>query len=269
MKRIVATALVVTLSLSFAWRASAGEDEPKDKVQTIGKNGLKISGKVTDDDKKFDFELNFQGKDFTLPMQAKSYSVKLEAGKKYTITMDTDDDDFDPFLVLKDAGGKTVGFDDDGNGKLNAKLIFDCNKAGTYKLFAAALKGTGAYTLKVTEGKGKPGGGDDVKGIDLKVGKKVDGKLNQNVKTIAYKIRLEAGKSYVIDMTSPDQMALDPFLILKDAKGKELDRDDDGGEGLNARIRFSPTATGVYIIEATSFGQSGDGDFSLEVQEKE
>src|SRR5262249_31561083 len=114
MKMLVTASLIFGLGLVSAWSgAAAGGDDPKDKVQTVGKGGLKIGAKITDNDKKFDFTIDLGGKEFQLPMQAKPYSVKLEANKRYTITLDTDDDDLDPFLVVQDAGGKTVAFDDD------------------------------------------------------------------------------------------------------------------------------------------------------------
>src|SRR5579862_6480339 len=68
-----------------------------------------------------------------------------------------------------------------------------------------------------------------------KDGLKITGELGK-VWAITYKVKLEASKTYVIDMISPDQKVLDPFLRLLDAKGKQLAEDDDGGEGLNARI---------------------------------
>ena len=246
----------------------AGDDEPKksDKVQAVGKNGLKIDAKITDDDKKVEFSVDIGGKEITLPaMAAKVFSVKLEGNKKYTIRLDTDDDDLDPFLVVQDGAGKTVGFDDDGGGKLNSKLIFSPAKDGTFKVYAAALRGTGSLTVKISAA---DGGGVAPKGAELQVGKKIEGTLSQAVKTVSYKIKLEEDKEYVIDMISPDQMALDPYLILKDANGKILAKDDDGGEGLNARLKFKAPATAVYTIEATSFGQVGVGEFTLEVRKE-
>ncbi|MCI0379652.1 MAG: hypothetical protein L0215_18750 [Gemmataceae bacterium] len=72
--------------------------------------------------------------------------------------------------------------------------------------------------------------------------------------------KLEAGKSYVIDMESK---VFDTFLVLHDPKGKELMVDDDGGVGLNARLEYSPKETGIYTIIATSFEREAQGAYAL------
>jgi serine/threonine protein kinase len=66
-----------------------------------------------------------------------------------------------------------------------------------------------------------------------------------------YKVQLEAGKTYVIDMKRNKGAGGDPYLILLDPQGKEVARDDDGGGNLDAQIRYSPAATGEYTIQAT------------------
>lgn len=117
--------------------------------------------------------------------------------------------------------------------------------------------------------------GDEKKTDDKKdkvhvVGKglEIKGKLSAEVKNITYKVKLEEGKTYVIDMLSPDQQALDPYLYLKDAAGKLLDEDDDGGGELQSRITFECKKSGTYLIIASSFMESGIGDYTLKVAEK-
>src|SRR5260370_28044109 len=60
-------------------------------------------------------------------------------------------EDPDAFLVVQDAGGKQLVFDDDSGGNLNAKLDFTPPADGTYKVFAASLKGTGKFVLTVRQ----------------------------------------------------------------------------------------------------------------------
>src|SRR5262245_20004912 len=143
MKTMLALGIALAAVFGLAMACSAG-DQPK--VLEVGKD-LKVEAKISDDDRRFDFSIDFGGKSIDLKMQAKVYSVKLEAGRKYTITMDTDVDDFDPFLVVHDPKGNVVAFDDDSGGNLNAKLNYYPAKDGTYKVYAAALRGTGTYTL--------------------------------------------------------------------------------------------------------------------------
>jgi hypothetical protein len=246
------------------------------KVYTIGKDGLKIEGKVEATDKRVNVRPPNIDKDF--PMPAKLYQVKMNAGTKYEIIMRSDD--FDSFLVIQDAGGKQLAFDDDsgkGNTGLDAKLDFAPQAGGTYKVFAASLKGTGKFILTIrTQGGGgaekKEEKKEETKGDGVReVGKdglSFKGTLDAANKNRVYQVKLVEGKTYVIDMTSPDTKALDPFLRLQDATGKQLAQDDDSGGGLNARIIFRAPATGTYRIVATSFLDAGRGEFNLTVREQ-
>jgi predicted Zn finger-like uncharacterized protein len=82
-----------------------------------------------------------------------------------------------------------------------------------------------------------------------------------------YQIDLQAGRTYQIDMVSPNPNVLDPFLRIEDMNGRELAQDDDSGGNLNARIIFSPPVTGSYIIYATTFRDNTTGPFTLTVRE--
>jgi serine/threonine protein kinase len=98
-------------------------------------------------------------------------------------------------------------------------------------------------------------------------GLQMRGNLDAKNATLIYQVALEAGKTYVIDMISPNQKALDPYLVLLDAAGRKLAEDDDGGGELNARIVFHAEKAGTYRIQATSFN-AGTGTFTLTIQEK-
>ena len=83
-----------------------------------------------------------------------------------------------------------------------------------------------------------------------------------------YIVELVGEQTYQIDMIKKvDQAgkAIDPFLRLEDAAGKELARDDDGGGELNARILFRAPKDGKYTIVATTFDGS-TGPYSLSVR---
>ena len=102
---------------------------------------------------------------------------------------------------------------------------------------------------------------------EVGTGLELMGKLDAQTKALVYQVKLVAGKTYVIDMVSPDQKALDPYLVLRDAASKKLAEDDDSGGGLNARIVFRAEQDGVYRIQATSFN-AGNGAFTLTVREQ-
>src|SRR5262249_13092007 len=87
--------------------------------------------------------------------------------------------------------------------------------------------------------------------LDVGDGLKLQGKLDGKTTTLVYEVKLTAGKTYVIDMVSPDQKALDPYLVLQDADGKRLAEDDDSGGGLNARTPARAARDGLHRLSAT------------------
>jgi WD40 repeat protein len=80
----------------------------------------------------------------------------------------------------------------------------------------------------------------------------------------AYTVKLLAGHSYCIDMTS-DQ--LDSYLRLEDSQGNELAHDDDSGGNRNARLFFTPPKEGVYRILGTSY-KAASGAFTLTIRDE-
>jgi predicted Zn finger-like uncharacterized protein len=64
-----------------------------------------------------------------------------------------------------------------------------------------------------------------------------------------YKVKLEGGKGYIIDMkASSKDVGHDPILILLDPQNKKVASDGGGGD---AQIRYTPPATGEYTVQAT------------------
>ncbi|MDE0005728.1 MAG: M10 family metallopeptidase C-terminal domain-containing protein, partial [Rhodospirillaceae bacterium] len=86
------------------------------------------------------------------------------------------------------------------------------------------------------------------------------------------KVTLEAGKRYVfllegINIPSTAEGVLDdPFVAIRDANGKRVAFDDDGGPGLNSRLGFVAPASGTYYVEAGGF-QYFTGDYRLTVKD--
>ena len=79
------------------------------------------------------------------------YRLKLSAGTTYVIDMVSPGSNIDPYLVLKDASGKTLDEDDDSGGGLNARITFRAEKDGIYRIQASSFRsnGNGEFTLTV------------------------------------------------------------------------------------------------------------------------
>jgi hypothetical protein len=201
------------------------------------------------------------------------HKVPFKTGMTYTMDMIAKTQGFDPYLRLEDENGKRLAQDDDSGGGLNARIVFRCEQAGTYKVIAAAYQGaaSGKYELTLRENKSAPLA---VTKLPLKDGKVhiVDkltvtdprDRVKQRSQCKLYSVEMTAGKTYQIDLQSSK---FDSYLRLEDATGKELAHDDDGGGNRNARIIFNCQQNGTYRITATTFFR-GLGEFTLSVEER-
>jgi hypothetical protein len=87
---------------------------------------------------------------------------------------------------------------------------------------------------------------------------------NNNHVCKEYLIDLEAGRTYILDLESPN---FDAYLRFTDMKQGGLNlEDDDSGGGLNSRIVFTAPETKSYLVVATSLG-GGFGSFVLTVRD--
>src|SRR5204862_4081918 len=68
------------------------------------------------------------------------------------------------------------------------------------------------------------------------------------------------GDTVAVDLTSDD---FDANILVADASGNSLARNDDGGGRCNARVAFVPPATGNYRVYANSSAQAELGDYRL------
>jgi hypothetical protein len=91
--------------LLFAASANA---QPSETVHEVGKDGLTIDGQVARNDAKVKVTL-VDGKIIEIP--AKRHLVKLLAGKTYFVTLRSKA--IDSFLIVEDAAGKQIDYDDD------------------------------------------------------------------------------------------------------------------------------------------------------------
>src|SRR5579862_7393058 len=82
----------------------------------------------------------------------KRYELSCVAGRTYTIELRSED--FDAYLRLEDASGKTIEENDDGGGGpkgTDAKIVFKCKQTATFTIAATSFNAAakGKYTLTV------------------------------------------------------------------------------------------------------------------------
>jgi hypothetical protein len=90
---------------------------------------------------------------------------------------------------------------------------------------------------------------------------------NKEFRCKLFQVDLQPGRTYTIDMTTPNAAVFDPYLRIEDQNEAVLAQDDDSGGNLNARIRFVPNGNGPYIIVATCFRPNQFGPFTLTIRD--
>ena len=103
---------------------------------------------------------------------------------------------------------------------------------------------------------------------EVDVGGSVTGNIDFSGDRDWFAVELDAGQTYRFDLEGEDTgrgSLRDPYLRgIYDADGNEIPdtRNDDGGEGDNARVTFTPDADGTYYVAAAAFGYL-DGTYAL------
>jgi hypothetical protein len=195
--------------------------------------------------------------EFTLPAEAVTAMIMTSS-------------DLDGHLTLTDSTGAVLRSDDDSYGFADPLMIQHL-PAGTYRLAARPASGTlgGLYQVDVRTILGPrppfcaaratiPVGGTVTGTIDFAGCQYLD-------ETFAdlYKIELTDSATLDIRLTST---AFDAYLLLFDAKGNLVDRDDDGAGNRDARIVPSLTAGAYYIVAKPVADYTAGGAYTLTVQ---
>jgi len=83
--------------------------------------------------------------------RCKIYSVKMDAGRGYTI--DLQSTEFDSYLRLEGPAGDNLAQDDDSGGNLNSRILYRPTQSGIYRVIATSLGGgaTGNFSLTVRQ----------------------------------------------------------------------------------------------------------------------
>ena len=216
------------------------------------------------------------------------FKVVLEAGTRYQIDVEGADTGRgtveDPTAVLFDASGTNLAADDlsaaddDGGVDKNARLIYTPTAAGTYYVQAAASFGTaGTYTLSVIVlgANGVSEADTDfpettATGGRVEVGASATGTIGADTDADWFRVDLEAGKTYQFDLEGADTgrgTQPDPYVVLVNPSAAiELEFDDHGGVGKNARLIYAVDETGTYYVDAGP-GNDEQGTYTLSVRD--
>ena len=107
--------------------------------------------------------------------------------------------------------------------------------------------------------------------VTLAVGDIVNSQIELSGDQDWFRISLQAGVTYEFRLNATGVAGLgDPFLEIMDASGAQLKTNDDGGTGLNSLLRFTPTSSGTYYVNAHGWvdtdGSTSTGSYTLTAQ---
>lgn len=213
---------------------------------------------------------------FTDGTHYKQFVFYGQAGQ--TVQIDVMSSDFDAFCLLLDQNNNELARDDDSGEGLNAQITRTLSYAGMYRIivktyrsgaygnFTVSLTGTGGMPVAVapitptnpTGVIGTIGANQQVSGNLTVMDARWDSKPFQ-----AYNFSCMAGQAFQMDILS----TWDNYALVFDPVGNVVARDDDTGEGLNARVNYTCPFAGVYRLAVTTYTTSTTpGQYTMMVQ---
>ena len=203
------------------------------------------------------------------------FTLNGRAGERVEIALVSEQ--FDPFLMMSGPDDFSTFNDDDpaGNGGLDSRVITTLPADGVYEITATSYAPgeTGDYRLSVA--RPRPDAPDtstvsEPPSTDgrLSIGESISGslaagddQLNSGEFTDSYTFIGQRGQRVAIDAVSDE---FDTYLMLSPPTGDQMDN-DDGPEGVNARLNEVLAEDGEYTVQVTSFAPGETGRYTLSV----
>lgn len=212
------------------------------------------------------------------PDDLDAFTVWLEADRAYRIAA-AGLDGFDPFLRLfdpADPGGPLLGIDDNSgaNGR-DAEILFRAPVSDFYTFDVSGADfatDTGLYEVTVGDlGALLPVGAPD-RAPDavtagerplIEAGQIVAGRIDTAADIDLFEIDLLPGARY--SFTALGYGGLDARIAVLDTAGALIRGDDNGLDGINPTLTFTPAVGGTYLVEvsASFAAPATQGDFDL------
>ena len=196
--------------------------------------------------------------------RGQEYSLRVQAGVQYQI--DVMSSDFDAYVVVFHPDGSRF-FNDDGGSGLNARLVTTPNSSGTMRIIARSFSRTpsGSYTLQVQEaGSTSAAMASRSVGLGTHVGflGSMSGEFD-GYRAEEFRVNVSGNRTYQIDVMSSD---FDAYVVVFHPDGSRH-VNDDGGDGLNARLVTTPSSSGTMRVIARSFSRTPNGNYTVLINE--
>lgn len=192
------------------------------------------------------------------------FSLTLEGGQAVELTA-AQVAGSDPFLRVFDAGsGELLAENDDSAGSLSATVRLYSPQARRVRIEVTSAmldesSGSSRFDLILRPSDYRPR-----PPRSLALGETLSGTLGSDDEEL-FRFRAESGQILTIAMNQTEGSGLDPIFEIfagNDPVGEPLASDDDGGGGLDARVRFAVPRTGNYVVRAHGVSPSA-GAFTI------
>ncbi len=203
---------------------------------------------------------------------------RLQGRRGETFTIRLASSAFDPYLLVRGAGGLSVENDDDetARGTRDSRLAITLPADGEVRISATTYKvgEGGAYALSVQSGSGgapvTASAPVNSSTASIALGGSLtgrlqtgDGQLRSGEFIDSYTFNGRRGQTVDVRLTSTD---FDPYVMIAGPDNFSEENDDDVEEGAkNARLIVTLPADGAYTIRATSFQSGETGAYRLAV----
>ena len=211
-----------------------------------------------------------------LPEPAEAWAdhrVQLEAGRRYSIRVQSDA--FDPVARLVRAGSTDVlTEDDDSGGGMSALMTFTPQTSGEYVVqvksfapggsgeFAVSVNAMGDLPPLITSGARNVRGNWRVYAGNLNASSAVD----RGRKYADYELRMTAGQIAMLQVQGTGDIdTMLQIFTVSDRGLTPLMENDDGGGGLNPFLLFAPDEAGTYVVRVIGYDESATGAYSLRI----
>ena len=107
-------------------------------------------------------------------------------------------------------------------------------------------------------------------GVNTSKKGRINYEINPNGDLDGYYVDLVSGRTYVIRVngkSTGNGTLVDPYLELI-REENTVASDDNGGQGLNSKITYTPSSTGDYILSVYSHPAGERGTYRVKVTEK-
>jgi plastocyanin len=198
------------------------------------------------------------------------WTYRAQAGESVKITLRSSD--FDAYLAVGRMDGDTFASDetdDDSGGGTDAEVKTTFREAGVYHIRVNSLSAgeKGAYTLMVEEA---PASQPPTSMGSLSIGSSVNGSLSEDDPVLdddshydLWTYRGRSGETIRVTLRSDD---FDAYLSVGQMDGedyRELESDDDGAGGTDAKLTVTLNTDGEYTVRVNSLSEGETGDYTL------